>query len=63
MTQPLKQRVMTLIEAELPADGRLPTERALAERFDTSRRLIRQVLDELEIEGLGKQRQNVGASE
>jgi len=60
MTQPLKHRLMTLIETELPADGRLPTERALAERFDTSRRLIRQALDELEIEGLVWRKQGSG---
>ncbi|WP_394155089.1 FadR/GntR family transcriptional regulator [Loktanella salsilacus] len=51
---------MTLIESELPADGRLPTERALAERFGTSRRLIRQVLDDLEIEGLVWRKQGSG---
>jgi GntR family transcriptional repressor for pyruvate dehydrogenase complex len=60
MTQPLKHRLMTLIEAELPADGRLPTERALAERFEASRRLIRQALDELEGEGLVWRKQGRG---
>ncbi len=60
MNQPLKHRLMTLIESELPADGRLPTERALAERFGTSRRLIRQVLDDLEIEGLVWRKQGSG---
>ncbi|SDZ48520.1 transcriptional regulator, GntR family [Jannaschia faecimaris] len=60
MTQSLKRRLMALIEAELPADGRLPTERALAERFDTSRRVVRQALDELEIEGLVWRKQGSG---
>ncbi|GFE64073.1 FadR/GntR family transcriptional regulator [Litoreibacter roseus] len=60
MTQPLKLRLMALIEAELPADGRLPTERALAERFNTSRRLVRQALDQLEVEGLVWRKQGSG---
>lgn len=60
MTQPLKHRLMALIEAELPADGRLPTERALAERFEASRRLIRQALEELETEGLVWRKQGSG---
>ncbi|WP_179380744.1 FadR/GntR family transcriptional regulator [Jannaschia marina] len=60
MTDPLRQSLMALIEAELPADGRLPTERALAERFGTSRRLVRQALDALEAEGLVWRRQGSG---
>jgi len=60
MTQALRKNIMSLIEAELPPDGRLPTERALAERFDTSRRLIRQVLDQLEAEGLVWRKQGSG---
>lgn len=60
MTQPLRLRIMALIEAELPPDGRLPTERALAERFDASRRLVRQVLDALEVEGLVWRKQGSG---
>ncbi|WP_298972541.1 FadR/GntR family transcriptional regulator [uncultured Roseobacter sp.] len=60
MNDPLKHRLMRLIEIELPADGRLPTERALAERFDTSRRLIRQALDQLEVEGLVWRKQGSG---
>ncbi|SFJ67655.1 FadR/GntR family transcriptional regulator [Jannaschia pohangensis] len=60
MTQSLRQSITQLIEAELPPDGRLPTERALAERFDTSRRVVRQVLDQLETEGLVWRRQGSG---
>ena len=60
MNRLLRHNIMGLIEAELPPDGRLPTERALAERFDTSRRLIRQVLDDLEIEGLVWRKQGSG---
>lgn len=60
MTASLKHRLMALIEAGLPADGRLPTERALAERFGTSRRLVRQALDDLEVEGLVWRKQGSG---
>lgn len=60
MTAPLKHRLMALIETELPPDGRLPTERALADRFGTSRRVVRQVLDQLETEGLVWRRQGSG---
>lgn len=60
MTDPLKHHLMNLIEIDLPADGRLPTERALAERFDTSRRLIRVALDQLEAEGLVWRKQGSG---
>lgn len=56
----LRARLLDLIAAELPPDGRLPTERALAERFGTSRRLIRAALDALEGEGLVWRRQGSG---
>jgi DNA-binding FadR family transcriptional regulator len=51
---------MTLITSELPANGRLPTERDLADRFQTSRRAVRQSLDQLEIEGLVWRKQGSG---
>ncbi len=60
MTQPLRHSLMALISSELPANGRLPTERDLADRFQTSRRLVRQGLDQLEIEGLVWRKQGSG---
>lgn len=60
MIAPIKRRLMAVIAADLPADGRLPTERALAERFGTSRRLVRQALDEMEVEGLVWRKQGSG---
>lgn len=56
----LRAPLLALIETELPPDGRLPTERALAERFGSSRRLVRQELDALEDEGLVWRRQGSG---
>ena len=57
----LKSRMLDLIAAgELGSDGRLPTERALAERFGTSRRLVRLALDALEVEGLVWRKQGSG---
>jgi DNA-binding FadR family transcriptional regulator len=60
MNQALKQSLMTLIASELPANGRLPPERDLADRFHTSRRLVRQSLDALETEGLVWRKQGSG---
>ena len=60
MNQSLKHHLSALIETELPPDGRLPTERALADRFGTSRRLIRLALDQLEAEGLVWRKQGSG---
>ncbi len=56
----LRDRLLGLIAAELPPDGRLPTERALAERFAASRRTVRTALDALEAEGLVWRRQGSG---
>lgn len=56
----LRDRLLDLVAAGLPPDGRLPTERALAERFATSRRVVRQALDALEAEGLVWRRQGAG---
>lgn len=56
----LRARLLDLIATGLPSDGRLPTERALAERFSASRRLVRQALDALEAEGLVWRRQGSG---
>jgi GntR family transcriptional regulator len=47
------QRIKELISAGgLGEDGRLPTERELAEQLSVSRTTVRQVLDRLELEGL-----------
>lgn len=45
---------------ELPENGKLPTERALAERLNVSRRHIRAALDRLEEEGLVWRQQGKG---
>jgi GntR family transcriptional regulator len=42
--------------AHVDADGRLPTERELADRFDVSRTTVRQVLDALEHAGMVQRR-------
>ncbi|MGB3554565.1 MAG: FCD domain-containing protein [Jannaschia sp.] len=58
---PVRSRLLALIAAgELGAEGRLPTERALADRFGTSRRAVRLALDNLEGEGLVWRRQGSG---
>lgn len=44
----------------LPADGKLPTERALSEMFGVSRRAIRRALEVLEAEGRISRRQGSG---
>lgn len=56
----LRGRLLDVIATELPPDGRLPTERALAIRFATSRRPVRLALDALEAEGLVWRRQGSG---
>ncbi len=45
---------------QLPADGRLPTERELAAELGTARRTVRRALDALEGEGLIWRRQGKG---
>lgn len=50
-----------LIEAgDLPADGRLPPERDLSDRFGVGRRVLRNALDALEMEGLIWRKQGKG---
>lgn len=52
---------MTLIQSgEWRADGKLPTERDLSDRFHVGRRHVRQALDALEEEGLVWRRQGKG---
>lgn len=48
----LADQIAGMIESEaLAGDGRLPTERALAERLGTSRWVVRRALDRLEADG------------
>lgn len=47
-------------QGEIGEDGKLPTERELCVRFDTSRRAVRRALDALEAEGLIWRRQGKG---
>ena len=49
-----------LNSADLPADGKLPTERALSEKLGVSRRAIRRALEVLEAEGRVWRRQGSG---
>ncbi|MBO9170983.1 FadR/GntR family transcriptional regulator [Rhizobium sp. L245/93] len=49
-----------LHSGELDADGKLPTERALSEQFDVSRRALRRALEVLEAEGLIWRKQGSG---
>lgn len=60
-TGQVRQRLLDLIKSgDLSADGRLPTERALADRFGIGRRHIRHALDTLEVEGLVWRKQGKG---
>ncbi|QBF32669.1 FadR/GntR family transcriptional regulator [Thalassococcus sp. S3] len=57
----LRHKMLAMItEGHLPPDGRLPTERELAERFAVGRRSVRVALDQLEAEGLVWRRQGKG---
>jgi GntR family transcriptional repressor for pyruvate dehydrogenase complex len=56
-----RAKIRALIRAgEVDADGKLPTERDLSERFSISRRAVRRALDALEAEGLVWRRQGKG---
>lgn len=59
-TRALTQVRHLIDEGKLPSDGRLPTERELAERFGCGRRTIRRALEVLEAEGLLWRRQGKG---
>ncbi len=60
-TAQVRDRVLDLIKAgDIDPDGRLPTERALADRFGIGRRFVRQALDTLEAEGLVWRKQGKG---
>lgn len=57
----VRDLLLDLIKSgDLGADGKLPTERALSERFGVGRRFVRQALDVLETEGLVWRRQGKG---
>ncbi|MDC0115984.1 FCD domain-containing protein [Octadecabacter sp.] len=57
----VRDRVLDLIKSgDIDPDGRLPTERALADRFNVGRRFVRQALDALEADGLVWRRQGKG---
>ncbi|GGX42970.1 GntR family transcriptional regulator [Tateyamaria omphalii] len=59
--QQVRTRLLDLIKSgDLGSEGKLPTERALADRFGVGRRFIRQALDGLEAEGLVWRRQGKG---
>lgn len=60
-TAQVRAQLLALIASgDLAADGQLPTERALAERFGVGRRYVRQALDALEAEGLVWRQQGKG---
>lgn len=55
------ERLRALLHSgALDADGKLPTERALSEQFDVSRRALRRALEVLEAEGLIWRKQGSG---
>ena len=56
----LERLRVLLNSADLPADGKLPTERALSETLGVSRRAIRRALEVLEAEGRVWRRQGSG---
>ncbi|MEP0573867.1 MAG: FadR/GntR family transcriptional regulator [Roseobacter sp.] len=60
-TSQVQDRLLDLIKSgDIDPDGRLPTERALADRFGVGRRFVRQALDALEAEGLVWRKQGKG---
>lgn len=60
-TSQVRDRLLDLIKSgDINPDGRLPTERALADRFGVGRRFVRQALDALEAEGLVWRKQGKG---
>ena len=60
-TGQVRERLLELIKSgDLGSEGKLPTERALADRFDVGRRFVRQALDALEAEGLVWRKQGKG---
>jgi GntR family transcriptional repressor for pyruvate dehydrogenase complex len=60
-TAQVRDRLLDLIKSgDLGSDGKLPTERALSERFGVGRRFVRQALDALEAEGLVWRKQGKG---
>lgn len=57
----VRDRLLDLIKSgEIDPDGRLPTERALADSLGVGRRFVRQALDALEAEGLVWRKQGKG---
>jgi DNA-binding FadR family transcriptional regulator len=61
VTPSVKDRLLDLVRSgALPPDGKLPTERDLAERFQVGRRHVRLALNELEQDGLVWRRQGKG---
>lgn len=57
----IKAKILDMIRAgHLGEEGRLPTERALSQRWDVGRRFVRIALDELEHEGLVWRKQGKG---
>ncbi len=57
----VRGQLLALISAgEWEGQGKLPTERALADRFEVGRRHVRQALDALETEGLVWRKQGKG---
>lgn len=55
-----KQIRNTLLSGELPAGGRLPSERELSERYGASRATIREAIVMLELQGLVEVKQGAG---
>jgi GntR family transcriptional repressor for pyruvate dehydrogenase complex len=57
----VRDRLLDLIKSgNIDPEGKLPTERALADKFGVGRRFVRQALDALEAEGLVWRKQGKG---